>query len=182
MERSASRAKEKARRSLRESSGGGSAARGWRRLRRRCVTPGASPSSDMPPVLEKFHASRISARPARCNGFFPRPALVESEILESPFFAPRSSCPSSSLGTHLSAKLRFLGMGRLGALLPDAGPRKQSFQDKCMTKLELGHEGTTLVIKAMIPTTLGTSARAARPSQREGERTGQSVHLALGIS
>ena len=51
------------------------------------------------------------------------------------------SFPSSSLGTHLSAKLRFVGVERPGALLPLAARGKQSFQDKCVTKLELGHEG-----------------------------------------
>ena len=51
------------------------------------------------------------------------------------------SFPSSSLGTHLSGKLRFVGVDRLGAGHHDATPRKQSFQDNHVTKLELGHEG-----------------------------------------
>ena len=51
-----------------------------------------------------------------------------------------SSFPSSSLETYLSVKLRFGGAEKLWALHPYARPRKQSFQDKRMTKLELGHE------------------------------------------
>ena len=42
----------------------------------------------------------------------------------------------------MSAKLCFVGVKQVRALNPDAGPRKQSFQDKGVTKLELGHEET----------------------------------------
>ena len=38
---------------------------------------------------------------------------------------PASSFPSSSLGTHLSAKLCFVGVDRLGALHPDATSGKK---------------------------------------------------------
>ncbi len=41
----------------------------------------------------------------------------------------------------MSPKLCFAGADQLRALRPDAGPRKQSFQDKGVPKLELGHEG-----------------------------------------
>ncbi len=56
---------------------------------------------------------------------------------------PVLSYPSSSLGTPLSAKLRFGGVEKTMRALPDAGVGKQSFQDKRMTKLELGHEKKT---------------------------------------
>jgi len=50
------------------------------------------------------------------------------------------SFPSSSLGTHSSAKLRFVRGECPARACPLAARRKQSFQDKCVTKLELGHE------------------------------------------
>ena len=42
----------------------------------------------------------------------------------------------------MSAKLCFVGVKQVRALHPEAGPRKRSFQDKGVTKLELGHEET----------------------------------------
>ena len=41
----------------------------------------------------------------------------------------------------LSSKLCFVGVDHARTLRADAGAGKQSFQDKCVTKLELGHEG-----------------------------------------
>ena len=41
----------------------------------------------------------------------------------------------------LSSKLCFAGVDYARALRTDAGEGKQSFQDKCVTKQELGHEG-----------------------------------------
>ena len=41
----------------------------------------------------------------------------------------------------LSLKLSFAGVDHARALRADADAGKQSFQDKCVTKLELGHEG-----------------------------------------
>ena len=40
----------------------------------------------------------------------------------------------------MSAKLCFVGVKEVRAHDPEAGARKQSFQDKGVTKLELGHE------------------------------------------
>ncbi len=51
-----------------------------------------------------------------------------------------SSCPSSSLGTRLSAKLRFVGVVESAGGIPMETLGKQSFQDKGVTKQELGHE------------------------------------------
>ena len=51
------------------------------------------------------------------------------------------SLPSSCLVMPLSAKLCFVGVEHARAFPPDVGAGKQSFQDKCVTKLELGHEG-----------------------------------------
>ena len=42
----------------------------------------------------------------------------------------------------LSSKLCFVSVDHAGRLQSDAAAGKQSFQDKCVTKLELGHEGT----------------------------------------
>ena len=53
-----------------------------------------------------------------------------------------SSCPSSSLGTRLSAKLRFVGVEESAGGIPMETLGKQSFQDKGVTKQELGHEGS----------------------------------------
>ena len=58
-----------------------------------------------------------------------------------PTLRPLSSCPSSCLDTRLSQKLCFAGADQPRALCSDAGPRKQSFQDKGVPKQELGHEG-----------------------------------------
>ena len=52
------------------------------------------------------------------------------------------SLPSSCLVMPLSSKLCFAGVDHARALRSDAAAGKQSFQDKCVTKLELGHEGT----------------------------------------
>ena len=54
-----------------------------------------------------------------------------------------SSLPSSCLDMPGSAKLCFVGAAHARAPRSDAGVGKQSFQDKCVTKLELGHEGGT---------------------------------------
>ena len=40
----------------------------------------------------------------------------------------------------MSPKLCFAGVDPVRTLLPMAAPGKQIFQDKCVTKLELGHE------------------------------------------
>jgi hypothetical protein len=40
----------------------------------------------------------------------------------------------------LFAKLCFVGVDNAGALRANAAAGKQSFPDKCVTKLELGHE------------------------------------------
>ena len=40
----------------------------------------------------------------------------------------------------LSSKLCFIGVDHARALRSDTGSGKQSFQDMCVTKLELGHE------------------------------------------
>ena len=70
-----------------------------------------------------------------------------------------ASFPSFSLVTPWSAKLRFAGVAEtVRAPLPDGGMGKQSFQDKRVTKLELGHEGSKLTpLSAFaISFTLGT--------------------------
>ena len=41
----------------------------------------------------------------------------------------------------LSSKLCFVGVDYARALRSDADAGKRSFQNKCVTKLELGHEG-----------------------------------------
>jgi hypothetical protein len=46
------------------------------------------------------------------------------------------------LGTRLSAKLGFGGVDESAGAVPIEALGKQSFQDKCVTKLELGHEGS----------------------------------------
>ena len=45
----------------------------------------------------------------------------------------------------LSSKLCFVSVAHARALRSDADAGKQSFQDKCVTKLELGHEGSFLL-------------------------------------
>ena len=54
----------------------------------------------------------------------------------------------------MSPKLCFVGVQQVRALDPEAGPRKQSFQDKGVTKLELGHEETEFPFSAPTETEL----------------------------
>ena len=54
----------------------------------------------------------------------------------------------------MSAKLCFVGVQQVRALHPEAGPRKQSFQDKGVTKPELGHEETEFPFSAPTETEL----------------------------
>ena len=42
---------------------------------------------------------------------------------------------------RLSSKLCFVSVEHARGLQSDADAGKQSFRDKCVTKLELGHEG-----------------------------------------
>ncbi len=48
----------------------------------------------------------------------------------------------------LSSKLCFAGVAHARALRADADAGKQSFQDKCVTKQELGHEGRMVLCPA----------------------------------
>ena len=48
----------------------------------------------------------------------------------------------------LSSKLCFVGVDYARALRSDVVAGKQSFQDKCVTKLELGHEGRMVLCPA----------------------------------
>ena len=66
-----------------------------------------------------------------------------------------SSLPSSCLVMPLSSKLCFVGVDHARAPRANAGAGKQSFQDKCVTKLELGHEGRMVlcrIAKLRLPT------------------------------
>ncbi len=45
----------------------------------------------------------------------------------------------------LSSKLCFVGADHARGLQSDGDAGKQSFQDKCVTKLELGHEGISFI-------------------------------------
>ena len=45
----------------------------------------------------------------------------------------------------LSSKLFFVSVDLARALRSDAGAGKQGFQDKCVTKRELGHEGSMVL-------------------------------------
>ena len=46
---------------------------------------------------------------------------------------------------RLSAKLCFISVDHARGLPSDAGAGKQNFQDKCVTKQELGHEGRIVI-------------------------------------
>ncbi len=51
----------------------------------------------------------------------------------------------------MSAKLCFVSAEKMRALFPGALLRKQSFQDKCVTKLELSHEDVSRTKRALAP-------------------------------
>ena len=53
-----------------------------------------------------------------------------------------TSLPSSCLVMPLSSKLCFVSVDHARGLQSDGDAGKQRFQDKCVTKLEFGHEGS----------------------------------------
>ncbi len=78
------------------------------------------------------------------------------------------SCRSSGFGTRLSAKLRFMDVRetvRDGFRARRVG--KQSFQDKRVTKLELGHEGNG-VSRIATFRNRGSERAETKTSLREG--------------
>lgn len=58
---------------------------------------------------------------------------------------PLSSCPSSSLGMRLPAKLQLCRHGKRGSFALAVHPAKQSFKDNGITKLELGNEDESIL-------------------------------------
>ena len=66
----------------------------------------------------------------------------------------------------LSSRLCFAGADHARALRSDAGAGKQSFQDKGVTKLELGHEGRMVFGGALPGASAGLMRPGARPTLR----------------